>query len=192
MMKKLSFLFFLFTFCISLSVYAQPKLSIQGVIKNSDGSAVEDGGRDITFKLYETDMGGVPVWEETQSGVPVTGGIYSALLGEVEPLTPAFDVPYYLGVSIDGGNELQPRTLLTAAPTALSLIGQDNVFPNSGNVGIGTSTPNAQLEVDGDTHISGEITTGNSITAGNSIIAGNNLGAITQVLNRLLPCNQEE
>jgi hypothetical protein len=44
-------------------------------------------------------------------------------LGSVSPLTPAFDVPYWLGVTIGSGAELQPRTALTAAPYALALLG---------------------------------------------------------------------
>ena len=135
---------------LATQLQAQATLSVQGVLKNSDGSAVEDGNYAITFKLYTQDVGGSPVWEETQGSVSVVGGIYSALLGSENPLTAAFNVPHYLSIAIDGGVELQPRTLLTSAPYALSLIGQDNVFPNTGNVGVGTASPESQLHVAGD------------------------------------------
>jgi hypothetical protein len=49
--------------------------------------------------------------------------VYSVALGTVTPLTPNFDVPYWLGVTVGTGVEMQPRMALTAAPYALSLLG---------------------------------------------------------------------
>ena len=98
-------------------------LSIQGVLKKTDGSAVDNGNYSLTFKLYTAATGGTAIWTETQPDVEVIGGIYSASLGTVSPLTPAFDVPYFLGVQVASGPELQPRMALTAAPYALALLG---------------------------------------------------------------------
>jgi len=122
-------------------------LSVQGVIKNSDGSAVEDGSYSIKFSLYTGESGGTPVWTETQGAVEVTGGIYSALLGASSPLTAAFDQTYYMGVSIDGGAELIPRARLTSSPYALALLGTGNLFPSSGAIGAGTVTPDAGYQL---------------------------------------------
>jgi hypothetical protein len=125
----------------SLSILnAQTNLSVQGTIQNFNGSAVDNGLYDVIFKLYTTDAGGTAVWSETQS-VQVTGGVYSVLLGSVTPLTAAFDQTYYLGITLPGGPELTPRSRLTSSPYALSLIGQDNIFPSTGTVGIGTASP---------------------------------------------------
>ena len=125
---------------------AQTNLSVQGTVQEFDGSAVENGLYDITFKLYTTETGGTAVWSETQS-VRVTGGVYSVLLGEVTPLTAAFNTTYYLGITLPGGPELFPRSRLTSSPYALSLIGQDNIFPSTGAVGAGTASPTAGNEL---------------------------------------------
>lgn len=130
--------------CMGLN--AQTNLSIQGTIQNFDGSAVDNGSYDVIFKLYTTDVGGAAVWSETQSA-QVTGGVYSVLLGSVNPLTVPFDQTYYLGITLPGGPELTPRSRLTSSPYALSVIGQTNVFPSTGAVGVGTNAPAAGYQL---------------------------------------------
>ena len=153
--------------CLLLSgiqLQAQATLSVQGnIIQNFTGAAIDNGSYDITFKLYTTDAGGTPIWTEVQS-VNMIGGVYSVVLGAVNPLNVPFDQPYYLGLTIPGGPEHTPRAKLTAAPYALSLLGQDNKFPSTGNVGIGTATPTAKLQVEGSTVLDGSIATGQAAT----------------------------
>jgi hypothetical protein len=139
-MKKLlySTISLLFLLAFSGQIHAQitPTLSIQGILKKSNGVAVEDGSYSITFKLYNVSSGGTALWTETQSGVEVSNGIYSATLpGDAinHPLNLPFNELYYLGVTV-GSTELTPRILLTSAPYALSLIGTTNKFPSSGVV----------------------------------------------------------
>lgn len=118
----------------SLRAQNQPSLSVQGILKKSNGVAVEDGVYSIKFKLYTAATGGTVVWEETQSDIEVSNGIYSAILGTVNSLAGVpFTQLYHLGVTI-GSTELSPRVLLTSAPYALSLIGATNTFPSSGKV----------------------------------------------------------
>ncbi len=142
---------------ITLSIDAQNSLlSIQGVLRNANGTAVENGKYDITFRLYTEANSGNFLWEESIDGVDVEGGVYSVILGSAEtPLNAAFDQPYYLGVSVEGGTELIPRTRLTSSPYALSLIGDDNVFPNSGNVGVGSDAPQSKLTIQRGTGVLG-------------------------------------
>lgn len=124
------------------------QLSIQGVLRKANGTAVENGQYDITFKLYTTTPTDSIVWEDTMEEVDVEGGIYSVILGSGNtPLDARFDQPYTLGVAIEGGTELIPRAQLTSSPYALSLIGNDNVFPNSGNVGVGSADPQHKLTI---------------------------------------------
>lgn len=122
---------------------AQAYLSVQGTVQKSTGAAVDDGDYTLIFKLYTTETGGTPVWSETQDPVNIIGGVYSVTLGTSNPLTAAFDQPYYLGVTVGSGAELTPRARLTSSPYALSLIGQDNIFPSTGAVGVGTAAPEA-------------------------------------------------
>lgn len=150
-----AFLIFAFGFIAGAqSAFAQATLSIQGVLQKFNGSAVDDGQYDITFRLYTTDAGGTALWSETQT-TTVTGGVYSVLLGAVNPLTVPFDQPYYVGLTIPGGPEHTPRTRLTAAPYALSMLGQDNKFPSTGMVKMsamatGTETTTATSYTVGD------------------------------------------
>lgn len=130
---KFSTLLFFCLLAFAQNAHAQATLSIQGVLQKFNGSAVDDGQYDITFRLYTTDAGGTALWSETQT-TTVTGGVYSVLLGAVNPLTVPFDQPYYVGLTIPGGPEHTPRTQLTAAPYALAMLGQDNKFPSTGMV----------------------------------------------------------
>lgn len=144
-MKKF-FLLLLTLTAFGLQLSAQANLSVQGTLQNFDGSAVTNGDYDLIFKLYTVATGGIAVWEETQT-VRVTGGVYSVLLGETTPLTAAFDQTYYLGITLPGGPELTPRSRLTSSPYALSLIGQDNIFPSTGAIGAGTASPAAGYQL---------------------------------------------
>ena len=140
-MKKItSYIVLLLLAAFAVQMQAQATLSIQGIIRKSNGAAVDDGHYDLTFKLYNATSGGTALHNETQN-INVVGGIYSAELGNGTPLTAAFDQTYYLGVSVDGGAELIPRARLTSSPYALSLLGTTNLFPGGGAVGVGTTSP---------------------------------------------------
>lgn len=149
MKKRLTITISLLCIFFVLNLSAQSaNLSIQGVLRKSNGTAVENGAYSLTFNLYTTETGGTSIWTETINDVDVEGGIYSVVLGaNGTALDVAFDEPYFLGVSVEGGTELIPRARLTSSPYALSLIGDDNIFPNSGNVGVGSATPNHKLTV---------------------------------------------
>jgi hypothetical protein len=132
---------------VSVSVQAQSSLSIQGTLQKSTGVSEEDGVYTLTFKLYTVETGGTPVWTEKQDSVVLLGGVYSVVLGTITPLTPAFDKPYFMGISVGSGVELNPRARLTSAPYALSLLGQSNTVPSAGSVGVGTITPTAGYQL---------------------------------------------
>jgi hypothetical protein len=144
---KSTLLTLIFLFGALTFLGAQANLSVQGTLQKSTGVSVEDGEYSLTFKLYTTETGGTPVWSETQPNVNVIGGVYSVTLGSVNPLSAAFDQPYFLGITLGSGAELTPRAALTSSPYALSLIGQDNVFPSTGAVGAGTSSPAAGFKL---------------------------------------------
>lgn len=173
---NLSFLIFFLFVAFNSQLHAQATLSFQGVIKNSDGTAVDNGNYSITFKLYESQSGGTAIWSETHDNVQVTGGIYSVILGEITPLGVAFDKTYHLSMAVDGGAEIVPRVRLTSSPYALALIGNTNVFASDGNVGIGTATPTEKLEVIGDAKIDGDLEVTGAIT-------GIDLSNVTQDIN---------
>lgn len=119
-------------FLFGQEMFAQATLSVQGIVKKSNGVALEDGEYPITFKLYVVDSTQVK-WMETIPDVEVISGIYSVVLGKINPLTLAFNKDYELGISI-GTQEMLPKIKLTSAPYALSLRGQTNQFPSTGQV----------------------------------------------------------
>ncbi len=117
---------FTFFVCILLmvsvnSVPAQipQTISYQGVLKQADGSPVQDGNYTLHFKIYPTESEGSAFWSETQT-LTVHDGLFNAALGAVNPLDLDFDRPYFLGISIGDGSELQPRIRLTASPYSLN------------------------------------------------------------------------
>src|SRR5262245_15124517 len=64
-----------------LMAQPEPKLSIQGILKKATGEAVDDNTYNMTFSLYTVPTGGAAIWSENQTGVEVTSGIYSTVLG---------------------------------------------------------------------------------------------------------------
>ena len=124
------FLTLLLTVC-AVGLHAQAKLSVQGLLKKSDGTSLPDGNYDLTFKFYDAENGGTAL-EAVTVNTEVNGGVYSAVLSGFTVLD--FAVPYFASVSVNGGTELLPRIALTAAPYAISLQGQNNKFPSIGLV----------------------------------------------------------
>lgn len=125
-------------------------LSYQGVLTDDVGTALPDGSYNVAFRLYTVEAGGTPIWQEAHV-LTVTKGIFNATLGWTQPLGALdFDQPYYLGISVEGEAELSPRVRLTGDPYAMNArmvkgsAAGGNVFPASGNVGIGTTSPSAQ------------------------------------------------
>ncbi len=114
------------------SLYATPpaKLSYQGVLTNGSGELVPDGNYNLQLSLYAAESGGTALWTEVQS-VVVASGVFNVILGSVTPFALAFDMPYYLGIAVNAGAELTPRTLLTSA--AYSLNAPVVAFGASGN-----------------------------------------------------------
>ena len=155
---------------VLISVISAQTISVQGVLRDPLGKTVEDGYYSLTLKLYEELEGGIEVWQESQSSVYTIHGVFSLDLGSVNSLDNVpFNTTYYLGISVDGDPEMDPRLKLLKVPSTLSVVGTQNIIPSSGNVGIGTMNPQAGLHIvadgEGDDLLKIENEAGKVITA---------------------------
>jgi len=107
-------------FAVPISAQTNPKISVQGTLKSSNGATVADGTYAVTFNLYDVPTGGTVLWFE-DAMVEVLGGIYTHYLGANKPLVAGqFNKTLYLGVKVNN-YELVPRTEFSYAPYAFSV-----------------------------------------------------------------------
>ncbi len=95
-------------------------LSYEGYLTSNGGQPL-NGRKNLTFRLYTTPTGGVPIWEEVHQNILLTGGTFRVVLGRgtgARPLDIPFDQQYYLGVRVGNDPEMTPRQELM--PSAYS------------------------------------------------------------------------
>jgi hypothetical protein len=147
---------------MSVAVADIPRMiSYQGHLTDELGEPLT-GDYSMTFSIYDDAVEGNTLWSETQPSVSVTDGMFSVLLGAVQPTpdTVFRKADRWLGIAIGSDPEISPRTQLTSVPYAYRV---STVDAASG----GTITDD--LKVQGIVHASGLIKSGNSL-----ILDGNN------------------
>jgi hypothetical protein len=125
-------------------------LNFQGILRDAGGNLVNTP-QNLTFKIYTSATGGTALWTESRNNVQVQRGIFNVILGSITTLNLNFDRPYWLGITVGTGTELNPRTPLVSSAysfNAKSVLGTANVFPSSGNVGIGALSPTGRLQIE--------------------------------------------
>ena len=153
------------------SVYAQipRQMSYQGLIVDQGGKAISDADHTFEIAIYDSPTTLTSLHSETFR-VRTAAGIFNVILGTQTPF-PAnltFDKQYWLGVSVDGGSEMTPRTVLTAVPYALNAATADIAKGVSSDArGVVTSVN----EIDGPVRVVGDSVikvtqSGNVITIG--------------------------
>jgi len=174
---------------VCVSLYAQVPLSF-----NYQAVARYDYGGLISNELIGVRIGilyGTPsdstVYLETHSTSTNQYGLFSLNIGSGIPLSGTFSSidwakgPYYIQIELDetGGTAFHvlDTAQLTAVPYALDSAStgdtsrwqktNDDLYFNSGNIGVGTNTPGVKLDVIGDIRASGGIQLGT--TAGIAI-----------------------
>ena len=145
---------------VGIGVYGQAQIpktpTVQMLLTDGAGNSVSDGAYNVTVALYNVLTGGTALWTETQS-VNVTDGLANIVFGTVTPLNLMFNQQYFVGLSISGGGELTPRLALNPSTYSLSaraVYGSTNVFPDDGDVGVGTLSPMAKVDIEGKLRIS--------------------------------------
>ena len=128
------------------------EFSVQGVLRDPLGRTVNDGAYSVTFKIYDVASNGSALWTEVHGGdapeVSVQHGVFTVLLGSITSMEVlAFNKKYWIGITIEEGVEMFPRTQLTTSPYSKSVFGTDNVFPSIGRIGVGTLEPEAAFHI---------------------------------------------
>jgi parallel beta-helix repeat protein len=130
------------------------KINYQGYLTNAAGTPVNETVQ-MRFSIYNTSSEGTALWTETQN-VMVANGVYNVNLGDVTPITLAFEVPYYLGVSVGTDPEMTPRKIFTAVGYAFRALAADTVV-GSGSftspIVSTVSTGTAPLQVNSTTNV---------------------------------------
>ena len=194
-------------------------LSYQGVLTDSNGEPKPDDQYIFTFRLYDLENGGSPIWEEKEKTLSVKAGLFSTTLGDPTPFGPSvkFDKQYWLGIKVkrEGEQEeqLSPRIPLTSVAYSMNSMRADtamvsivsvgdttwqkngsDIYRQTGNVGIGTTSPATRLHVVGGSDASlsngsgfmliGSESDLNLVIDHNEIIARNNGASSKLHLNR--------
>lgn len=165
---KWLFAFTLLAFVFASAWSAVPRLlTVQGRLKQ--GNILAHGDYNIVFYIYDVSSGGTPLWQETHLNVPVDRGFFSVVLGDSNAINLDFKQQYWLALKVGSDPEMTPRLRLTnssyafyaidanvSAGTSLWTDAGTFIYPNnysnfvitdSGNVGIGTTSPTNKLDV---------------------------------------------
>ncbi len=147
-----------FVFLPLLAVQIQAQTT-SGRIAFSGTAPGLSGPLDLTFILYDADTGGSALYMDSQTGVDVSTQPFTAVLGAGT----GGDVPagifaalpsVFIAIeeTLNPGAEIAPRVPINSSGYArnAATLGNSVFTDASGNVGIGTTTPNGRLEVVGN------------------------------------------
>jgi hypothetical protein len=101
--------------------------SYQGKLTDTAGRAVRDSSYAVTFRLYTQPTGGSAYWNETQT-VTTRSGLFSVLLGSVEPVYYPDEGNCYLSMQVGATPELAPRMQIGSAAYAFCAWRADTAY----------------------------------------------------------------
>ncbi len=185
MKKTLIFFEVILAFCVLINAHAgetslPPLINYQGMLTDADGNPMT-GTKNLEFNIYDSAGSGTKIWgPQIFNAVPLISGKFNVILGTTDTsgrsVIEAFGAKdRYLGIKVDSGAELVPRQQILSAPFAIqaeysskaehslkadvsNTVEGTNLYvnPDDGNVGIGTTTPQAKLHVDGTLNLNGK------------------------------------
>lgn len=173
MKTKLAFLVIMFT---TIMTFAQNGINYKAVIKDNLGNVVANDLIAIQFTILD---GATNVYQETQTPTTDDNGIIIVNIGEGTPtFTPFSTVDWsssnhFLNVQLNTGGGLVDMGTTAFKPVPYALMAKNienplwtkngfNIGHAGGNVGIGTTSPSAPLEVYGTGPIIPRITSTNN------------------------------
>jgi len=177
---------------LAITVTIPNKVGFEGYLTDGTGQPISDGAHNLAFRVYSavSDPPVSALWVETQS-ITVTTGLYSALLGSSQALTSnLFNGDRWIGVTVDGGTEIAPRTQVASVPFALNAEHANSAesaaaVPWSGVTGAPSfltgSAANGQVAVWGPSNTlagtAGLLSANNTLTVTNGLNVGTASGA---------------
>lgn len=110
-----------------LALAAVPeKMNYQGRLVDSGTGLPLPGTHSAVFKIYDDSTNGTLLWSESTSVTADSNGVFTALLGSVNPITMSFDAATFLQIEIDG-EPLTPRRELVTSPYAFTAANAENL-----------------------------------------------------------------
>jgi hypothetical protein len=137
---------------------APTTLTHQGRLVDASGAPIE-GAHTVHVRIYDQPTGGTLRWSDS---VPVTieDGYYSVQIGATTPFGPthaAGSTSLWVGVAIDTGAELVPRTALSRVPFAMEAA---TISAGAGPLAVEGLTVGGEVVVDATGHIPASRITG--------------------------------
>lgn len=136
------------TVCVAMSAMSEAPEMFRYQGRLVEGTTLVNATLPMSFKLYDAEIGGLLLYEDSAS-VPVVDGLYSTFIGDDTisgSLRDALDNPsVYLELTING-ETLSPRERIVSSPYALQTLSDPTP---SGTIVLSKTYPNAQLEANG-------------------------------------------
>lgn len=170
---------------ILVNAQAPQGFNYQAVIRDGGGNLVTSGTVRLRFSILESNPNGATIWQEIHDTNPNGYGLVTAVIGQGAGQLGDFTTiewgsnACFLKVEADptGQNSFTDlgTNKLLSVPYALSagdnpwVKSGNNIYFNSGNVGIGVANPTRKLEISGNNISIGQLVAGR---AGNSLVFG--------------------
>lgn len=116
------------------------QINYQGWLGTDTDTLGVNGKVNMTFKIYDTVTGGVPLWTENQDSVQVSKGIFNVLLGSITPLSESLfinNTDLYLETEVNT-EVLVPRKKIVSVAYAFKSQNSDNstnaIYADTANI----------------------------------------------------------
>ena len=150
---------------------APTTLGYVGYLKDDAGNPLNNVYT-MTFRIYDNASNPTPLWEETQTGISVSGGVFNVVMGATTPFSSSLfaDPDRYLGITIEGyAGELLPRQQFASVPYSLRT-------ERAGGLAAADGDPADAVVVDDD----GNVTfNGNAIVSGSTTMSSATMDSAT-------------
>lgn len=110
---------------ISMSFAQAPDLiNFQGKLNIESGPVI------LTFRIYSSESATTALWTEVHTGVSVNNGVFNVMMGGNTPFSNSLFTGSgnrYLGITVNGENELSPRLQITSVAYAIRATQADEI-----------------------------------------------------------------